>query len=89
MIQKDHRFIVIRVNPNVKETHWAVAIVSNPATGLAGHNNLLEVRCDCMLKRRMTIMMRSHPMEEAIAPASPFLNPYTFARHALSFEHQH
>jgi len=89
MIRKDNRFLVSTVYLDMEETRWAVAIAYNPARnqGLAGHDNVLEVRYSYALNKRMTMtMMRSDPMEETIIPAGPFQDPDTFARHALALE---
>jgi hypothetical protein len=91
MIRHDNRFLVATVYLDMEQTRWAVAIAYNPARnqGLAGHDNVLEVRYTYALNKRMTMtMMRSDPMEETIIPAGPFQDPDIFVRHVLAHERE-
>lgn len=89
MVRIGNRFLVATVYLDMEPARWAVAIGYNPArhAGLAGHDNVLEVRYMYALNRRMIMtMMRSEPMEERTISAGPFAGPDDFVRHALAHE---
>jgi len=91
MIRHDNRFLVATVYLDMEQIRWAVTIVYNPARnlGLAGYDNVLEVRYSYTLNKRMTMkMMRSDPMEETIIPAGPFQDPDMFVQHVLAYERE-
>lgn len=89
MIRYENRFLIATVYLDMDVTRWGVAIAYGPTRnrGLLGQDNLLEVRYNYALNKRMTMtMMRSDPMEETQIPAGPFQDPDTFVRHVLAHE---
>ena len=89
MIQKDHRFLVARVYLDMEVTRWAAAIAYNPSRspGIAGYENLLEVRYVYEPRSGHRILMfRSDPLENSPIPCRRFLDPDAFAQFVLAHE---